>query len=146
MYVRLWHLASDFYVALNRCDIPWLNQPGSLLSFRHKLTPSSTPGQSLPSTDLITDPTTRFAFSAGASNPSDTLLQRQQLTPLYGGSASHIIGKIKAHISIPRIHHERRLSGSPRTNSVCLSFASATPSMLTYCSVSNRLYSIRPGC
>jgi hypothetical protein len=108
--------------------------------------PPSTPGQSLPPTDLITDPTSRPAFSAGASNSSDALLQQQQHTPLYGSSASHLIGKIKAHISIPRIHHERRLSGSPRTNSVCLLFASATPSMLTYCSVSNHLYSIRPGC
>jgi hypothetical protein len=108
--------------------------------------PPSTPGQSLPPTDLITDPTSRLSFSAGASNSSDALLQQQQHTPLHGGSASHIFGKIKAHISIPRIHHDRRLSGSPRTNSVCLSFASVTPSMLTNCSVSNRLYSIRPGC
>jgi hypothetical protein len=108
--------------------------------------PLSTPGQSLPPTDLITDPTSRLAFSPGASNSSDALLQQQQHTPLHGGSASHILGKIKAHISIPRIHHDRRLSGSPRTNPVCLSFASATPSMLTNRSVSNRLYSIRPGC
>jgi len=108
--------------------------------------PPSTPGQSLPPTDLITDPTSRLAFSAGASNSSDALLQQQQHTPLHGSSASHIIGKIKAHISIPRIHHDRRLSGSTRTNPVCLSFTSVTPSMLTNCSVSNRLYSIRPGC
>jgi hypothetical protein len=110
--------------------------------------PPSTPGQSLPPTDLITDPTSRLAFSAGPSNSSDALLQ-QQHTPIHGGSASHLIGKIKAHISIPsipRIHHDRRLSGSPRTNPVRLSSASATPSMLTNCSVSNRLYSIRPGC
>ena len=104
--------------------------------------PPSTPGQSLPPTDLITDPTSRLAFSTGLSNSSDALLQQQQHTPLPG----HILGKIKAHISIPRIHHDRRLSGSPRTNPVCLPFASATLSMLTNCSVSNRLYSIRPGC
>ena len=108
--------------------------------------PPSTPGQSLPPTDLITDPTSRLAFSTGPSNSSDALLQQQQHTPFHGGSASHIIGKIKAHISIPRIYHDRRLSGSSRTNPVCLSFASATPSMLTNRSVSNRLYSIRPGC
>lgn len=108
--------------------------------------PPSTPGQSLPPTDLITDPTSRMAFSVGPSNSSDALLQQQQHTPLHGGSASHILGKIKAHISIPRIHHDRRLSGSARTNPVCLSFASATLSMLINCSVSNRLYSIRPGC
>ena len=108
--------------------------------------PPSTPGQSLPPTDLITDPTSRLAFSAGLSNSSDALLQQQQHTPLHGSSASHILGKIKAHISIPRIHHDRRLSGSLRTNSVCLSFAAATLSMLTNYSVSNRLYSIRPGC
>jgi mitogen-activated protein kinase kinase kinase len=108
--------------------------------------PPSTPGQSLPPTDLITDPTSRLAFSGGPSNSSDALLQQQPHTPLHGGTAGHIFGKIKAHISIPRIHHDRRLSGSPRTNPVCLSFASATPSMLTNCSVSNCLYSIRPGC
>ena len=108
--------------------------------------PPSTPGQSLPPTDLITDPTSRLAFSAGPSNSSDALLQQQQNTPFHGSSASHIFGKIKAHISIPRIHHDRRLSDSPRTNPVCLPFASAAPSMLTNCSVSNRLYSIRPGC
>jgi hypothetical protein len=82
--------------------------------------PPSTPGQSLPPTDLITDPTSRLAFSAGPSNSSDALLQPQHNTPIHGGSASHIFGKIKAHISIPRIHHDRRLSGSTRTNSVCL--------------------------
>ncbi len=105
--------------------------------------PPSTPGQSLPPTDLITDPTSRLVFSAGPSNSSDALLQQQQHTPLHGGS---VLGKIKAHISMPRIHHDRRLSGSPRTNPVCLSFASATPSKLTNSSVSNRLYSIRPRC
>lgn len=102
----------------------------------------STPGQSLPPTDLITDPTSRLAFSVGPSNSSDALLQQQQHTPLHGGSASHILGKIRAHISIPRMHHDRRLSGSARTNPVCFSFASATLSMLINCSVSNRLYSI----
>jgi hypothetical protein len=106
--------------------------------------PPSTPGQSLPPTDLITDPTSRLAFSTGPSNSSDALLQQQQI-PLHGGSPGHLFG-VKAHISIPRIHHDRRLSGSPRTNPVCLSSASATLSRLTNCSVSNRLYSIRPGC
>ncbi|KAI0283357.1 hypothetical protein BGY98DRAFT_721913 [Russula aff. rugulosa BPL654] len=90
--------------------------------------PPSTPGQSLPPTDLITDPTSRLAFSGGPSISSDALLQQQPHTPLHGSSAGHIFGKIKAHISIPRIHHDRRLSGSPRTNPVCLPFASATPS------------------
>jgi hypothetical protein len=107
--------------------------------------PPSTPGQSLPPTDLVTEPASRLAISVGPSNSSDALLQ-QQHTPLHSGSVSHLFGKVKAHIPIPRIHHDRRLSGSSRTNSVCLSFASATPSMLTNCSVSNRLYSIRPGC
>ena len=107
--------------------------------------PPSTPGQSLPPTDLITDPTSRMAFSTGPSNSSDALLPQQQHTPLHGGSPGHFFGKIKAHISIPRIHHDRRLSGSTRTNSVCLSFTSAIPLMLTNCPVSNRLHSIRPG-
>jgi hypothetical protein len=108
--------------------------------------PPSTPGQSLPPTDLITDPTSRLAFSTGPSNSSDALLQQQQHTPLHGGSPGHFFGKIKAHISIPRIHQDRRLSGSPRTNPVRPSSASATQSMLTNCSVSNRVYSIRPRC
>jgi mitogen-activated protein kinase kinase kinase len=96
--------------------------------------PPSTPGQSLPPTDLISD--SRLVFSVGPSNSSDALLQ-QQHTPLHGSSASHILGKIKAHIPIPRIYHDRRLSSSSRPASVCPSFASETPSMLTNCSVSN---------
>jgi hypothetical protein len=105
--------------------------------------PPGTPDQSLPPTDLITDLTSRQA--GGPNISSDALLQQQPHTPLHGGSAGHIFGKIKAHISIPRIHHDRRLSGSLPTNPVCLSFAPATPSILTNCSVSNRLCSILPG-
>jgi mitogen-activated protein kinase kinase kinase len=90
--------------------------------------PPSTPGQSLPPTDLITD--SRLVFSVGPSNSSDALLQQQH----HGNS---ILGKIKAHIPLPRIHHDRRLSSSSRPTSVCPSFASATPSMLTICSVPN---------
>ena len=104
--------------------------------------PPSTPGQSLPPTDLITDPTSRLAFSVGPSTSSDALLQQQQHTPILGGSASHIFGKIKAHIPIPRIHHDRRLSSSSRTNSVCPSLLPRHRQMLTNCSVSNHLYSI----
>ena len=81
--------------------------------------PPSTPGQSLPPTDLIPDPASRHGFSVGPSNSSDALLQ-QQHTPLHSSSASHFLGKLKAHIPIPRIHHDRRLS-----NSVCPLFASA---------------------
>ena len=52
-------------------------------------------------------------------------------------SPSHILGKIKAHISIPRIYHNCRLSGSARTNLVCLSFTFTILSILINCSVSN---------
>jgi hypothetical protein len=105
--------------------------------------PPSTPGQSLPPTDLISDPT-RLGFSVGPSNSSDALLQ-QQHTP-FQTSASHIFGKIKAHIPIPRIHHDRRLSGSSRTASVCPLFASATLLALTNCAVPNHHHSFRAGC
>jgi hypothetical protein len=77
--------------------------------------PPSTPGQSLPPTDFIPDPTSRLEFSPCPSNSSDALVQ-QQHTPLHTGSASHLLGKIKAHI--PRIHPERHLSGSSRPTSV----------------------------
>lgn len=104
--------------------------------------PPSTPGQSLPPNDLISDPT-RLGFSVGPSNSSDALLQ-QQHTPLH--TASHIFGKIKAHIPIPRIHPDRRLSSSSRTASVCPLFASATPLALTICVVPNHHHSFRAGC
>ena len=88
--------------------------------------PLSTPGQSLPPTDLIPDPASRHGFSVGPSNSSDALLQ-QQHTPLHSSSASHFLGKLKAHIPIPRIHHDRRLS-----NSVCPSFVSVTRESLQF--------------
>ena len=94
--------------------------------------PPSTPGQSLPPNDPLPDPS-RHAFSVGMSNSSDALLQ-QQHTPLHTSSAGHILGKIKemkAHIPIPRIRHDRRLSGSSRPTSVCPSFAAAVAFELT---------------
>jgi hypothetical protein len=115
---------------------PALSSPSGSIS-----PPPSTP----PPTDLITDPTSRLAFSGGPSISSDDLLQQQPHTPLHDFSAGNIFRKLKAHISIPRIHHDRRLSGSPRTNPVCPSFASATSSMLINRSVSNRLCSTLPG-
>jgi len=102
--------------------------------------PPSTPGQSLPPTDLITDPT-RLGFSVGPSNSSDALPQ-QQHTPLLSSSASHILGKIKAHIPIPRIHHDRRLSNSSRHSSVCHLSPSAKPLALTNCLVPNHYHSV----
>ncbi|KAI0307891.1 hypothetical protein B0F90DRAFT_79969 [Multifurca ochricompacta] len=78
--------------------------------------PPSTPGQSLPPSDFVPDATSRLDFSFGPSNSSDALVQ-QQHTPLHASSASHLLGKIKAHI--PRMHHDRRLSGSSRPASVC---------------------------
>jgi hypothetical protein len=84
--------------------------------------PPSTPGQSLPPTDFVPDPTSRSVFSVGQSHSSDALVQQQP--PLHANSASHI--KLKAHIPIPRIPHDRRLSNSSRPTSVCSLFASAT--------------------
>ena len=98
---------------------PALSSPSGSIS-----PPPSTP----PPTDLITDPTSRLAFSGGPGVSSDDLLQQQPHTPLHDFSAGNKFRKIKAHISIPPIHHDRRLSGSPQTNPVCPSFASATPS------------------
>lgn len=89
--------------------------------------PPSTPGQSLPPTD-VPDPTSRPFFSVGPSNSSDALVQ-QQHTPIHASSAGHLFGKIKAHI--PRIHNDRRLSGSSRPTSVCRSFAPAIATELT---------------
>jgi hypothetical protein len=54
---------------------------------------------------------------------------QQQHTPIHASSASHLLGKIKAHI--PRIYHDRRLSSSSRPTSVCPSFAPATAIELT---------------
>ena len=89
--------------------------------------PPSTPGQSLPPTD-VPDPASRPNFSVGLSNSSDALVQ-QQHTPIHASSAGHLFGKIKAHI--PRIHHDRRLSGSSRPTSVCRSFTPAIATKLT---------------
>jgi mitogen-activated protein kinase kinase kinase len=91
--------------------------------------PPSTPGQSLPPTDFVPDPTSRLAFSVGPSLSSDALVVQQQYTPLHATSAGHLLSKVKAHI--PRIHHDRRLSGSSRPTSVRLSFVSATAPELT---------------
>jgi hypothetical protein len=77
--------------------------------------PPSTPGQSLPPTDFIPDTTSRLDFSLGPSGSSDALVQLQH-TPLHTSSASHLLGKIRAHL--PRIQHDRRLSGSSRPTSV----------------------------
>jgi hypothetical protein len=97
--------------------------------------PLSTPGQSLPPTDFIPDPASRSVFSVvGPSHSSDALVQQQP--SLHANSASHILGKIKAHI--PRIHHDRRLSNSSRQTSVCSSFVSATASKLT------NIFSLQP--
>ena len=76
--------------------------------------PPSTPGQSLPPTD-VPDPTLRSFLCVGPSNSSDALLQQQQ-NLINASSGSHLLGKIRAHI--PRFH-DRRLSGSSRPTSVC---------------------------
>ncbi|KAH9064131.1 MAP kinase [Lactarius vividus] len=76
--------------------------------------PPSTPGQSLPPSDLVPDAPTNLDFSFGPSNSSDALVQQQHV-PFHASSASHLLGKIKAHI--PRMHHDRRLSNSSRPNS-----------------------------
>jgi hypothetical protein len=81
--------------------------------------PPSTPGQSVPPTDFIQDPTSRLDFALGSSNSSDALVQ-QQHTPLHTSTASHLLGKIKAHI--PGISHDRRLSSSSRPTSVMFFF------------------------
>jgi hypothetical protein len=83
--------------------------------------PPSTPGQSLPPTD-VPDPTSRPVFLVGPSNSSDALVQ-QQHTPIHASSASHLLGKIRAHM--PRIYHDRRLSSSSRPTSVCRPFSPA---------------------
>jgi hypothetical protein len=87
--------------------------------------PPSTPGQSLPPSDFVPDAPTKLDFSFGPSNSSDALVQQQQLVPLHTGSASHLLGKIKAHI--PRMHHDRRLSSSSRPTSVRSSFSPSAP-------------------
>ncbi|KAN0134825.1 hypothetical protein V8E53_007199 [Lactarius tabidus] len=87
--------------------------------------PPSTPGQSLPPSDFVPDAPTKLDFSFGPSNSPDALAQQQQHVPLHVGSASHLLGKIKAHI--PRMHHDRRLSNSSRQTS---SPTAATPSEL----------------
>ena len=81
--------------------------------------PPSTPGQSLPPSDFVADAPTKLDFSFGPSNSSDALAQ--QHVPLHTGTASHLLGKIKAHI--PRINHDRRLSNTSRTTSVRPSFS-----------------------
>jgi len=88
--------------------------------------PPSTPGQSLPPTDFVPDPASRSLFSVGSSHSSDALVQQQP--PLHANSASHILGKIKAHIPLPRIHHDRRLSNSSRPTSVCFSLCNSVQS------------------
>lgn len=84
--------------------------------------PPSTPGQSLPPSDFVPEASTKLDFSFGPSNSSDALAQQQHHVPFHVGSASHLLGKIKAHI--PRMHHDRRLSNSSRQTSVCYSFSS----------------------
>jgi hypothetical protein len=89
--------------------------------------PPSTPGQSLPPTD-VPDPTSKSIFSVGPSNSSDALVQ-QQHTPIHASSAGNLLGRIRAHM--PRIYSDRRLSGSSRPTSVCRSFTPATATKLT---------------
>ncbi|SRR6266404_7466198 len=84
--------------------------------------PPSTPGQSLPPSDFVPDAPTKLDFSFGPSNSSDALVQQQHV-PLHAGSASHLLGKSKAHI--PRMHHDRRLSNGSRPTSVRSSFSTA---------------------
>jgi hypothetical protein len=87
-YPEAWRVARGF------CFVHILHLSQILLFLRHQQ-PPSTPGQSLPPSDFVSDASTKPDFSFDMSNSSDTFSQQQQHGPLHVVSTSHLLGKNK---------------------------------------------------